>query len=121
MKKNPELYLRDILGAIRDIRRYVGGIRDEKFFRDRKTQDAVLRKFGIIGEAAARLPSSMTAAHPHIPWKSIIGMRNVLIHDYSDINVGVIWDTIQTDLSKLEAVIHRNNERVAAKRLMITI
>jgi uncharacterized protein with HEPN domain len=56
----------------------------------------------IIGEAAARVPEDFREKHPDIPWHKMTGMRNRLVHDYAQVKVSVLWDTIQHDLPALE-------------------
>ena len=59
------------------------------------------RKFEIIGEAARRLSPEARNAFPEIPWKLVTAMRNILIHDYDDVDLDVVWDTIQRDVPPL--------------------
>lgn len=62
---------------------------------------ALVRAIEIIGEAAARLPSSVRDARPHIPWSQIIGMRNRLVHGDYDVDLDVLWAVVSSDLSPL--------------------
>ena len=104
MKKDPQIYLahiRDSIGAIRD---YTSEGK-EAFLRDRKTQDAVIRNFEIIGEAVKALPSELTAKHESIPWKSIAGMRDQLIHHYFGVNLELVWGVIENRIDALEEAI----------------
>lgn len=103
-KKDLRAYLQDILSAIARITEYTADGK-EVFLVDTKTQDAVLHQFSIIGEAAAKLPSSTRAHHPDVPWKTIIGMRNIIIHEYSDIQISRIWQTIEQDVTPLKHTI----------------
>ncbi|OGJ55762.1 hypothetical protein A3D88_02195 [Candidatus Peribacteria bacterium RIFCSPHIGHO2_02_FULL_52_16] len=103
-KKDYGVYLHDIVSAIGKIRAYTKESRD-LFFKDEKTQDAVIRQFSIVGEAAAKLPSSMKGQYAEIPWKQIIGMRNIIVHDYSEIDLTTIWDTIEKGLPVLEKTV----------------
>jgi uncharacterized protein with HEPN domain len=68
---------------------------------DTQCQDAVIRRIEIIGEAARRVSEDSREAHPQLPWQAMVGMRNVMIHDYDDIDLGVVWETLQNDLSPL--------------------
>ena len=79
------LYIADIIEAIERIQLYTRGTSAEDFVRDGKTVDAVLRNISVIGEAAANLPEELKVAHPEIPWKEMIGMRNKVIHEYDGI------------------------------------
>jgi len=80
----------------------VKGFSYEQFERSRLVQDAVIREITIIGEAARRISSSLKEANPEIPWSSIIGMRNILIHEYFEIDVPEVWKTVQADLPVLK-------------------
>jgi uncharacterized protein with HEPN domain len=102
MRRDPRLHLDDVLDAIENIRDYTVGLDFGAFQKDRKTQDAVVRNLEIIGEAAGRLPNSYRAAAPEIDWRKIIGLRNVLIHEYYGASLPIIWDVIQNKLIPLD-------------------
>ncbi len=99
--KNDDAGLLDILHSARSIREYLAGASIEQFMADQQRQDAVNRRFEIIGEAARRLSEATRAAFPQIPWRLTSAMRNVLIHDYDDVDLKVVWDTAQRDLPTL--------------------
>jgi uncharacterized protein with HEPN domain len=94
--------LDDILDAIERIQVYTTGFDYNAFEKDQKTLDAVVRNLEIIGEAAGHLPDPYRAATPEIEWRKIIGLRNVLIHEYYGVSLLVIWDIIQSKLTPLE-------------------
>ncbi len=73
------------------------------FDQDLKTQDAVIRRVEIIGEATRRLSLEFRAAHPDIPWQAMAGMRSRLIHDYDEVSLNLVWDVIQQDIPTLIA------------------
>ena len=91
-----------ILNAIKKINDATACTQEE-FLASVLKQDAVSYNFLIIGEAANQISDEMRAAHPDIPWKVIIGMRNVLIHDYVQTNYKLVWETVQKDLPKFQA------------------
>jgi uncharacterized protein with HEPN domain len=99
--------IRDVLAAIAEIREFTNEITFEEFQADRKTIGAVLYNLAIIGEAVRNLPSEMEAAHPEIPWDDIRGMRNIVIHEYFQVNLSIIWETVQADLVSLEFSLHQ--------------
>lgn len=99
--KKWKIRIRHILEAIDRIFSYTRGMDFEGFRRDAKTVDAVVRNFQVIGEAAHLVPKQIREKHPEIPWGVMHGLRNVLVHDYVQIRVNVLWDTIQNDLPPL--------------------
>jgi uncharacterized protein with HEPN domain len=101
MPRDYRLYLDDILEATKKIRGYTGDMDYEAFASDPKTQDAVIRNLEIIGEAARRLPEKMKEKAPAIEWLKIMGLRNILSHEYFGVNLVIIWDVIQHKLDLL--------------------
>ena len=101
MLRDYRLYLDDILDAIKQINEYIAGYDKEAFSKDRKTLDAVIRNLEIIGEAAGHLPEDIRNITPHMEWRKIVGLRNILIHEYFGINVHIIWDVITNKLEPL--------------------
>ena len=75
----------------------------EDFLKDSQCQDAVIRRLEIIGEAARRISPETRARLPQLPWEAMIGMRNILIHEYDDVDLMIVWDTVQKDLPRLVA------------------
>ncbi len=101
-KKRPiGFLLEDILLAANDIEQFSLGYSYDKFAKDRKTINAVVRGFEITGEAANRLPDDFKDANPHIDWFRIRGFRNRLVHDYIDVDLDVVWDIRTNDLPTL--------------------
>lgn len=96
-----EAYLLDILLAAKRAIKYVAKISREEFENDDMVQDAVARTLEIIGEAAGSVSEDFKGAHSEIPWHLMIGMRNRIIHEYSKVNWGTIWDTVKNDLPTL--------------------
>lgn len=87
MKKNPKVFLEHILESIDLIEQYSKGVTQAQFFKSRPVQDAIIRRLEIIGEAVKNLPSSFRAQNEGIPWKQIAGMRDILIHEYFDVDL----------------------------------
>ncbi len=100
--RDVRLYLDDILDAIAHIRLYLSGMNKEQFVQDRKTQDAVVRNLEVIGEAVGKLPQEDLKKMPPIEWRKIKALRNVLIHEYFDLNLSIVWDVAQNKLGPLE-------------------
>lgn len=91
----------DILDAARAILEFTRGSSFEDFLQDRKTRNAVERNLEIIGEAAKRTSAGFRKQCVDIPWNSIIGLRNVLAHEYGEIRHEVIWNIIGDKLVPL--------------------
>ncbi|MGA8571096.1 MAG: DUF86 domain-containing protein [Desulfobaccales bacterium] len=105
MPKDYRVYIDDILESIGKIRLYIKGFSYEDFCGDQRTIDAINRNLGLIGEAANRIPGSIKNKYPGIQWSRIIGLRNIIIHDYSNVDLEIIWDIIQNKLFIFETQI----------------
>ena len=99
--RRDEAHLADILEAARAIQRFTSGVTLEAFKANEEKYEAVNRKLEIIGEAAGRLSPVARDQFPEIPWNLLTGMRNILIHDYDDVDLDIVWDTVQRDLPPL--------------------
>ncbi len=95
----------DVLNSIDSIEQYTMGMTFESFKADRKTFDAVVRNVEIIGEAVNNIPDTVLEGYKNIPWGSIVGMRNVLAHEYAYIDRLLIWNTIQEHVPQLKVVV----------------
>jgi len=102
--KEDRIYLEHILEAIESIGAYTQG-GWEAFQGNPMAQDAVIRRFEIIGEAAKRLSGAATARHPEIPWREIAGFRDVLIHNYMGVNLRRVWNVIEQNLPDLRRAV----------------
>jgi uncharacterized protein with HEPN domain len=116
MPRDSRLYLDDILGAVEKVSEYVRGIDYAAFAGDLKTQDAVIRNLEIIGEAARHLPVEMTERAPAIQWPKIMGLRDILTHEYFGINLAILWDVIQNKLDPLAEACHDLLESQTVRR-----
>ena len=88
-------YLEHIQSAIDKIHRYVAGKSKSDFMADDLVQDGVIRNLEIIGEAVTKLSSALKIAHSDVPWGEISGMRNRLIHGYINVNMQIVWNTVE--------------------------
>ena len=97
-------YLEHIQQAAIDARSFVDGLAKEDFLADKRTQQAVIMSLIIIGEPATKIIDGYTAftqAHSEVPWRSMRNMRNRMAHGYFDINLDIVWDTVQEWLPEL--------------------
>ena len=94
--------IQDILKAIEKIERYVDGMTLTKFKQNELVIDAVVRNFEIIGEASKSIPPSVQRSYPHVPWKEMKGMRDVLIHEYFGVDIKILWHTTRKNLPILQ-------------------
>jgi len=102
--------LTDVLDSARSIRTYLAGVRRESFMGDAEKQDAVLRRFEIIGEAASRLAPESQAQFPSLPFRAMRGMRNIIAHDYGEVDLELVWKTATVDLPVLIETLERDFE-----------
>jgi len=103
--KDDSIYIDHILNSINRILDYISGMDRGAFEADLVTQDAVVRQLEIIGEATKRVSKELRSKHPDIPWSDMAGMRDVLIHDYIDVDLGVVWKTASENIPDLKALI----------------
>lgn len=100
-EKDPRLYLIHMIECIDRIRSYAGAGRDA-FLTNQMAQDAVYRNLQVLGEAAKRVPESVRALAPAIPWRGIAGLRDVIVHQYEGVDQFQVWNVIQNELSRFE-------------------
>lgn len=102
--KSDLLYLSNIKDCIQRIESYTAEGK-EKFLETPMIQDAVIRNFEIIGEATKRLSLDLKNAYPDVAWKQIAGLRDVLIHDYSKVNLDRVWGIVAQKLPQLKQTV----------------
>ena len=101
-KRDPKLYLEDILISIERIDEYTKDVLFSDFSNDQIVIDAVVRNLEIIGEAARNMPKVILDKHPGIPWEKMVSMRNKVIHEYLNVDLEILWKTIHDDLPPLK-------------------
>ena len=92
--------LRDIREAIERIEKYVARGR-EAFEEDELVQNWIVHHLQVLGEAVRHLSAPLKERHPEIPWARIVGMRNILVHDYFAIDQDAVWNAVERDLPEL--------------------
>ena len=100
--KDDAVYVQHILECIARIEEYTKAGRTE-FMASTLIQDGVVRNLQTLGQSVLKLSDAFKSAHPAVDWKSIIGLRNVLVHDYLGVSVTRIWETVERDLPDLKA------------------
>jgi uncharacterized protein with HEPN domain len=97
-------YLDHMQQAATDACSFIEGLSKDDFLADKRTQQAVIMSLIIVGEAATKVMdryAEFTESHLDVPWRSMRGMRNRIAHGYFEINLVLVWDTIQTALPEL--------------------
>lgn len=109
MFEDDNIRLHHILDSAREAVAFVKGHKRADLDSDRKLNLSLVRLLEVIGEAARGISVEFRQEHPDLPWKSMIGMRDRLIHGYFDINLEVVWKTVTEDLppliSQLEKIV----------------
>ncbi len=98
MRKDPAIFLRHMLESIQAIEEYTTGLSEADFLADRRTQDAVVRRLEIIGEAVRKLPEETKGLASDVAWQQIAAMRNLLIHEYFGVDLRLVWRVVGKDL-----------------------
>ena len=96
--RRDDILLLDMLLAAREAVEFADGLTFETFDRNRMAQLAILKAVEIVGEAASRIGAETRDAHPEIPWAAIVGMRNRLVHEYSNVNLARVWVVRQFEI-----------------------
>ena len=94
--------IEDMLQACEDIKKTVNDITFQEFKADMFRFRTVERLFEILGESANRIPKELQEEYPSIPWKNIIGMRNIIIHTYERVDISTLWGAAKKDISSLK-------------------
>ena len=94
--------LQHILDAINEIETYIQGVEQEEFAKNSMMFNATLRQLEIIGEASNRITEDLLQDHPEIPWRKIIGLRNLVIHEYFGIDDLTIWSILKVNIPDIK-------------------
>jgi len=102
--KSDDVYLKQILDSVIKIKLFIRGVNSSQFLTDQKTQSAVIMQLALIGELSKKI-SINTQSQIDLPWKDIAGFRDRAIHDYYQIDLGIVWETISADIPILKKAI----------------
>jgi uncharacterized protein with HEPN domain len=93
--------VRDIVAAIEAAVEYAGDMTFEEFTADQRTRDAVIRNLMTMGESVRWIPGPIRERHPNVPWTTMRGVRNVVVHEYFGVDDRILWNTVVHDLPPL--------------------
>jgi uncharacterized protein with HEPN domain len=100
-----DAYLLDMLLASRDVQRFLQDADEARFRADEVLHYAVMQRLTVVGEAASKVSPPTRDAHPEIPWKQIVGMRNILVHAYGKVRIEIVRDVATNGVAQLIAAI----------------
>lgn len=97
-KRSYQIFIEDALVAVDKIARYTENVNYDDFCQNEMMVDAVLRNLEVLGEAARNVPDEIKVKYPHVPWKRMVGLRNIVIHEYFGIDLENIWKIIDENV-----------------------
>lgn len=106
--KNEKVYIQQILDAVRKIELFTDSMDRSVFGSDEKTQSAVIMQLMLIGEISKKI-SAKTKNSIDLPWKDIAGFRDKAVHDYFEVDLDIVWNTIITDVPILKSKLQKND------------
>ena len=116
MQSKDRILIQKIINYINEVKEYVDGMTTEKFLKDKKTITACAFSVSQVGELAKEISEETQAKYTNIPWQAIKGMRNKIVHDYENIDLAVLWGTIEKSLpelkNSLEKILFENVEEI---------
>lgn len=104
MNKDDKIYIDHILLSIDLILDYISDKDRDSFAIDNRTHDAVVRQLEIIGEATKRISMKFRNKNSQVPWSEMAGMRDILIHDYIDVDLDIVWKTASESIVELKVL-----------------
>ena len=103
------LYLGDVVDQARKAQEFTAGMQFAEFVADERTTYAVIRALEIIGEATRRTSADTLGLYPQVPWPSIVGLRNLLIHNCDDVHLQTVWDVVNLSPPHLLSVLENDS------------
>src|ERR1700744_3104861 len=101
-KLGDKIRLQHILDAIAEIETYLAGVSYDEFLENSEKRFATIKQVEIIGEACNALTDELKSDHPEVPWRPIVGFRNISIHEYFGVNLHLVWEIAKNDLPDLK-------------------
>lgn len=108
--KNDKVYIEQILDAVRKIHLFTADTNRAGFGADEKTQSAIIMQLMLIGEISKKI-SAQTKNSIDLPWKDIAGFRDKAVHDYFEMDLDVVWNTIITDIPLLKSELEKHFQK----------
>ena len=102
MKRDYKLYLKDIEESIKHIENYMNGVSEKEFKENTQLQDAVVRRFEIIGEASRNIPRALKERNKHVPWFEMSQFRDLMAHSYFNVGTNKIWLAFSQELPNIK-------------------
>lgn len=107
MSREWRLYVADMRVCCQRVSEYTAGLTREDFLSRRMVYDATLRNLELLGEAAKNVPEMARELAPDVPWRRIVGVRNVLIHGYLGIDDDIVWDIVRNEIEQLRIALEK--------------
>jgi uncharacterized protein with HEPN domain len=111
--RRDSVFIAQMVEAAEAALEFTEGQTAESLAGDRLVAFAVVRAIQLVGQAARRVSEQLQATHPEIPWREMIGMRNIVVHDYADVDLSLVWKTVREDLpgliERLQAILQEGN------------
>jgi len=112
MKRNVEIYIKDIIEYMERAENHIRNFQLDQFLKDDKTCDAVIRCIEVIGEAAKNIPEEIRISYPSISWRDLAGMRDKIIHSYFTVDFETVWLVVKEDIPRLKPMVKKVLEKM---------